>query len=876
MKSTDTVPVGGLGFWAGGHTRCHWSAVWIGFHVIACAFSWLDPLAAAYGEGRPVGEQASHRDIYGDRLPPGTLCRLGTVRFRHLDWLHCVTFSPDGKILASISKDDSVRAWDLRTGEQLLRFPCPGGAELHYTLCFSPDGRHLAFPLKDHVVCVDLMTGKETQCLHPATGVTSVVYSPDGTALATGSEDGTVRLWDAASGNELRVLRGHARRIYCIAFSPNGKTLVSGGLDRTSRFWNVSTGELLRKTDWQPASARRDDWTAGDEVFCLAYSPDGKTVAIGVTVNIWEAGRARVHLCDAASGKTLRRFPVLDSIVHALAFSPDGAVLAGAAGDLFLWDVASGREVRRLPGHGAKSISFSPDGRILATGGNDPALHLWDIASATERERPAHHLGPITCVAFTPDGNTVGTVGADLTLRLWEAATGRQRLMLQQKWDYFTYPGSNLCFSPDGRSLVCQHEAQALAVHDVGTGRAICTFPVLDGDIQWFTASPDGKVLAVRTCRMRDGESWIQLLDMTTGKVFQRLPDPTNRRGANFLLEGPLTFSPDGKVLATSFCNSTIRLYEPATGKELRRLQGHGLTFSPNGRLLASTLGGGMLAFSSRTTKRRYHLWDVASAKQLWVEEEDAAVFWGEFAPDGRSFVHTDINSPLGVYESASGKALLCFPQPSSYWTAEAFSPDAQCLATGHYDGTAFIWDLTPQGWRAPTAKATPEQLQQFWRHLAGEDTPRAHRAVYTLAHHGGPALAFLRDRLKPVPKDYAERLRQRIADLDSDDIRTRESAMRELTLLGPDAVLPLHAALDAKPSREARNRIEELLKYMHPWYIKDPDTLRTVRAIWALQLMATPEARAVLDTLAAGAPEARITQEAQAALRFLDRNRKP
>jgi hypothetical protein len=123
------------------------------------------------------------------------------------------------------------------------------------------------------------------------------------------------------------------------------------------------------------------------------------------------------------------------------------------------------------------------------------------------------------------------------------------------------------------------------------------------------------------------------------------------------------------------------------------------------------------------------------------------------------------------------------------------------------------------------------------------------------------------------VGSGHAERLRQRIADFDSDDFRTREQAVRELTRLGPDAVLPLHAALVAKPSVEAKNRIEVLLKDLHPWYIKDPKTLRTVRAIWVLQRMATPEARGVLDTLAAGIPEARITQ---AAVRFLDRAPKP
>jgi hypothetical protein len=227
----------------------------------------------------------------------------------------------------------------------------------------------------------------------------------------------------------------------------------------------------------------------------------------------------------------------------------------------------------------------------------------------------------------------------------------------------------------------------------------------------------------------------------------------------------------------------------------------------------------------------------------LRIVAYDEEPFWWGYAPDGHTYAARN-----------KGDLIVC-----ESCTQVAFSPDAQRLAAGYKDGTALVWDLTPEGWQAPAAKATPEQFERLWADLAGADAPRAHCAIYTLAQYGAPALASLREHLQPVPEDYAERLRQRIADLDSDDFRTREQAMRELTRCGPAAVLLLHAALEGKPSPEARVRIETLLKELHPWYIEDAETLRTVRAMWVLQRIGSPEAKALLDKLAPLAPGARL-----------------
>jgi len=259
-----------------------------------------------------------------------------------------------------------------------------------YSVAFSPDGKILASGSADNTIKLwDVATGREIRTLSGHTNwVLSVAFSPDGKILASGScgkqegylcVQGEIKLWDVARGTEIRTLRGHTSDVYSVAFSPDGKILASGSGDNTIQLWDVAKGTLLRTLQGHTSWVRS-----------VAFSPDGKILASGSadkTIKLW----------DVATGREIRTLQGHTSDVYSVAFSPDGKVLASGSADrtIQLWDVAIGTLLRTLSGHtdSVRSVAFSPDGRILASGSWDGTIKLWLPFLFDE---VVHHVSPFT------------------------------------------------------------------------------------------------------------------------------------------------------------------------------------------------------------------------------------------------------------------------------------------------------------------------------------------------------------------------------------------------------------------------------------------------------------------------------------------------
>jgi WD40 repeat protein len=277
--------------------------------------------------------------------------------------------------------------------------------------------------------------------------VQSVAFSPNGATIASGSNDMSVRIWDASMGRQLQELKGHTGSVYSVAFSPNGATIVSGSADCSVRTWDTSTGRQLWEKPRAHASA----------VQSVAFSPKGTTIA-----SAERSKNGSVKIWDTRTGRLLRELSVLGSFC-AIAFSPKWATIASGEkssnGSVRIWDARTGRQLRKLKGHnsGVKCLAFSPDGTTIASasGPGDCHMRIWDTSTGRQLWKHAFNWGFFGSVAFSPDGATIAsgyTEGSTKgVLSIWDASTGER---LQRKFSCHASSIDSVAFSPDGTTLV--------------------------------------------------------------------------------------------------------------------------------------------------------------------------------------------------------------------------------------------------------------------------------------------------------------------------------------------------------------------------------------------------------------------------------------
>jgi WD40 repeat protein len=832
-------------------------------------------------------------DAHGDRLPPGAVARLGTVRFRtgggRRAYAPPARFSPDGALVTLHDGFGPLRVCSTRTGAELWR--AGGPEELHVAAGFTPDSKLLATVCSDgHVVLWHAREGT-VRARVPGLRVYDLRVKGDRSRasewlcwLLVGLSDDPLRLrvwapfgdlltWDEAGGARKGRHRLPMNYLAQAHFLPDGR-LAYRGDERTLCLRNLRTGAERRLK--LPGSAGLVAWR---------WSPDGRRLAVALAGH-----NGALHILDEA-GRELWRAVLQDSS-HAFrptfAFSPDGRRLAvhGKEG-LLVRCTDSGKVVRQVCPPGPwwpTHLHFLGKGEALAA--QDAAtVRVFDLATGAERRVPAGHAANVEQFAFSGDGKVLMSADGAGAVHAWDVA-GRKHLGRVR-------PGSGqraslLAVSTDGQRVAASEAfGWAVAVYDARSGKR---GPVLEeghrgpGSTRYAAFSHDGATLVTWGCRtfrlcgndrtpLTHGGGDLTVWDMATGRPRLSVRPPGQMAWLGFwpgrrelVLGSPFE---DGKsagwealALApdTGATRRAFRAPLPAGQKPIAQPL-LPPSPSPDGRLLAVSAGQEMRLFETVTGAEvgRFSL----SAVGILLDARLTA--------DGRYLAVTWPNEPLGgdgstlvVWDLLAGKALSTVRHPDGEFLHAALSPDGRCLAAATADTSVVLYPLPPPPREAPLPAAG---LDQAWCDLSGEAVP-AFRAVRALTARPEQALALCRARLRPAASPGAARL---VQALGADDFATRQAATEALVRLGTDAIPALRTAIEARPSLELRRRAEALLARVEP-LPRRPDQLRAVRAAQVLEQVGTAEARAVLRELARGGADAGLTVEARAALGRLER----
>ncbi|MFL5342242.1 MAG: WD40 repeat domain-containing protein, partial [Gemmataceae bacterium] len=670
-------------------------------------------------------------------------------------------------------------------------------------------------------------------------GATMVVrFSPDGKRIATGGHDKTVRVWDAANGKELKQFTGHQNSVLHLDWSADGERLVVAGISELPHLWNATTGEEVALLKGHTKA-----------IAAVAFSADGRILFTGSadgTLRAW----------DGFTGKAGRVVEAEHGPISALACAPDGktVVTGHDDGTISVRDADGRAELRswKLPPSGVKSIAFSKDGTSLVTTSVwSCGPRIWDFATGKSSPFWDEHICPMEWLQASADGKQLLAVDRARIALKWDVETGRS-----ERW--FTIadtPFWRLRFAPDRKTLaLTAFRTGPVKLWDVNSGKLLRTLQMTAGK---FSApfpvdfSPDNKHLAAI-----DGDGKVVIWDWTAGTKVREFPGPDS--------PACVTYSADGSLLAVGSMEksaSTLRVWNVTTGKELGPIPCDTPMFavylSPDGQWLAT---GGEYAQPVR-------LWSLATLREgpaLLGQAERGAYAYG-FSSDGRFLVGGVEADATLVWDVLTGQLLRQYAGHACGITAACFGIDGHTLFTGGSDSTILRWDLR-HGLLAK--ESTAAARQQWWNELSDPDAENALRAVWNLATTPAETAALAAANLKPVAPlsdEQAQQVKRWLADLESPKFAVRNAAEAELDRIGEPLLPMLRAAKLESP--EGRRRIDSLLA-KRTGSIPGPASRRELRAVQVLEYAGGAGCRKVLDELSGGLPEARLTQEAQQALK--------
>ena len=498
----------------------------------------------------------------------------------------------------------------------------------------------------------------------------SISLSPDGRFAMSGGQDKTVRLWDVATGREVRVFQGHLDNVVSVSFSPDGRFALSADWSGVVKLWELSTGQEIRTFKGNQYSRS------------VSFSSDRRRVLLAGlnSVEIWETFTGQKLQTFDVKTSTFGSPVILDGSGHYLLYGDDQVIN--------LFDLSTGVLKQTFEGHTGyvSSLALSPNGKHILSGGSDNTVRLWDAQTGSVIKVFKGHTDKIIGVSFSPDGQFALSGDSDV-INLWDISTGVKLRTFQK---HYAYDRRTMAFSPDGK-LLLSSGSNEISLFEVATGKVLRNFK---GNVAYrnsFAVSYDGQHALSSTSR----DNSIRLWDLSTGtvaRVFQRDGDSKITS---------LAFSRDGKYVLSGGYDKTIRLWNAETGNRIQEFLIHSsgiaaLTFSPDGQFAVSGDTEGNVKF-----------WEISTGKEVWTYRKYFNPEWYKemsfaFSNDGKNLILTlgsnGRASATKILEAGTGREIISLSEfnPSMHGSqiySVGFSKDGHFVVTGGYKGVS-LWDI--------------------------------------------------------------------------------------------------------------------------------------------------------------------------------------